>query len=213
MHVPWEIVVFCNSPLFIRCSFLEFLLLRSWFVLHFSFVRPLFVCEFLGVRSAFDCKSLDRKDFTELELSKNMTALVKAVGERLRNTFSAMPAEKADSTGGRPKGSVKADSQEAIAKEIGIPQRTISDAIAHTKAVEQYPALEPLPKTTAISITREAKKQPIAKFSFARFRKSPLHILCTFANSSAFNAESPSFDGENAPFQLYHLQSQNAPFQ
>lgn len=100
-------------------------------------------------------ENLDRKDFTELELSKNMSALAASVGERLRNDFQAGFAEKSGM--GRP---AKPDSQVAIAREIGVPQRTIGDAIAHVKAVEQYPVLEPLPKSTVIGITREAKKQP-----------------------------------------------------
>lgn len=100
-------------------------------------------------------ENLDRKDFTELELSKNMLHLVEAVKERQREEadFSVVPAKK--SSMGRPH---KPDSQEAVAKEIGVPQRTISDAYAHVSAVEQYPALQTLPKTTAINIARKAKQ-------------------------------------------------------
>ena len=99
-------------------------------------------------------ENLDRKDFTQLELSKNMVRLVEAVRERMldEDRFRAELAQ--NPLGGRPQ---KPDSLRAIARETGIPVKTIHDTTAHVAAVEQYPVLEELPKTTAIHIARQAK--------------------------------------------------------
>jgi len=115
-------------------------------------------------------ENLDRKDFTELELSKNMAALVEVVKERLRNEFRAetiqtqaenycpVPGQKLPI--GRPAGTGKPGSVRDVASEIGVPRQTVHDAVAHIEAVKKYPILQAVSKTAAIQIARNAKDKP-----------------------------------------------------
>lgn len=47
-----------------------------------------------------------------------------------------------------------------IAKEIGVPPKTLHDAKQHVKAVEEFPPLENLPKYQAIETAKELRKAP-----------------------------------------------------
>lgn len=100
-------------------------------------------------------ENIRRKDFTEYEISKNMTDLAKVVGERLTRESCIKMIQ--NPLGG-PK--IKADSMRAVAKEIGVPLATIQHSKEHVAAVETYPALEALPKMKAISIAKQANKLP-----------------------------------------------------
>jgi len=72
--------------------------------------------------------------------------------QEIRNSSKEfMPTLGKKSGRGRPE---KPDSQETIAKEIGIPRQTLQDAQAHVEAVNKYPKLEPLPKTQAIKTAK-----------------------------------------------------------
>lgn len=100
-------------------------------------------------------ENIRRKDFTEYEISKNMTDLARAVGERLARESCIKMIQ--NPLGG-PK--IKADSMRAVAKEIGVPLATIQHSKEHVAAVETYPTLESVPKMKAIAIAKQAEKLP-----------------------------------------------------
>jgi len=102
-------------------------------------------------------ENIRRKDFTEYEISKNMVALAKVVGERLTQQSDLCPSFGQNNSRGRP---AKTDGIRSVARELGLPRSTINDARAHVAAVEAYPFLEPLPKTKAIALAKQADKLP-----------------------------------------------------
>lgn len=114
-------------------------------------------------------ENLHRKDFSlsEYEKSKRLVELAELKAEELRKRPTdnqIMPTPGKKSGRGRPK---KTDSQEIIAREVGIPRQTLQDAYVHVKAVEQYPELKPLPKTHAIQIARQLNSLPELERSHA----------------------------------------------
>lgn len=100
-------------------------------------------------------ENLRRKDLTEYELSKNMVALAEVKAEKLRGGFWAEFAQNPQ--GGRP---VKPDSQARIAEAIGIPRKTLADAQAHIKAVDEFPELKTFPKMAAIEAAQKLRQMP-----------------------------------------------------
>jgi hypothetical protein len=101
-------------------------------------------------------ENLRRKDLTELEQSKSRRELAKRVGERLaRESFSKTILPKPQ--GGRPD---KPNSLPNIAKEMGVTKQTLINDDQHVAAVEQYPALEPIPKMQAIQTAKQLNALP-----------------------------------------------------
>lgn len=95
-----------------------------------------------------------RKALTEFEASKNLMDLAEAAKEVLRDEFLP-PGGKNPSEGGRPE---KPDSEAKVAERLGVPRQTINEAKQHVAAVEQFPALEGLPKKEAIRTAKQPDK-------------------------------------------------------
>lgn len=96
-----------------------------------------------------------RKALTELEASKNLSELVEATKDVLRDELPS-PSEGKESIGrGRPG---KPDSEEKVAERLGVSTGAISEARQHVAAVEQFPALESLPKKEAIRTAKDPDK-------------------------------------------------------
>ncbi|OME29386.1 ParB N-terminal domain-containing protein [Paenibacillus sp. FSL E2-0274] len=96
-----------------------------------------------------------RKALTELEASKNLSELVEATKDVLRDELPS-PSEGKESAGrGRPG---KPDSEEKVAERLGVSTGAISEARQHVAAVEQFPGLEALPKKEAIKTAKDPDK-------------------------------------------------------
>lgn len=106
-----------------------------------------------------------RKALTEFEASKNLAELAEAAKEVLREEFLP-PSSKNPSEGGRPE---KPDSESKVAERIGVPQQTINEAKRHVAAVEQFPALESLPKKEAIRTAKEPDKAELYQKAVKEF--------------------------------------------
>ncbi|MEK3718904.1 ParB N-terminal domain-containing protein [Paenibacillus sp. FSL R7-0333] len=106
-----------------------------------------------------------RKALTEFEASKNLAELAEAAKEVLREEFSP-PGSKNPGEGGRPE---KPDSEAKVAERIGVPQQTINEAKRHVAAVEQFPALESLPKKEAIRTAKEPDKAELYQKAVEEF--------------------------------------------
>lgn len=61
---------------------------------------------------------------------------------------------------GRPPGSTKPDSEQAVAEYIGVPRQTINDAKQHVAAVDAFPELAHHSKTDAIKIASSYRALP-----------------------------------------------------
>jgi hypothetical protein len=104
-----------------------------------------------------------RKDLTAYEYSRSVMFLVGAVAEALKQEpgeFSPTVGE--NSKGGRPS---KADSQRAIADRVGLPQQTLSDALQHVSAVEEFPDLKDAAMTVAIKTAKARRAAAKAETS------------------------------------------------
>lgn len=108
-----------------------------------------------------------RKALTELEASKNLAELAEAAGEVLKE--EGLPSlgdgnPKAET--GRPE---KPDSREKVAERLGVSTGAISEARQHVAAVEQFPALESLPKKEAIRTAKEPDKAELYQKAVEEF--------------------------------------------
>lgn len=109
-------------------------------------------------------ENIQRKDLTSLEKSKNLAELAVLKEQELKRNEYFSDSEKksrepncADSAHLNDPGRIGI---RTIAKEIGIPPKTLHDAKQHVKAVEEFPPLESFPKHEAIETARELRKAP-----------------------------------------------------
>jgi hypothetical protein len=122
-------------------------------------------------------ENLHRKDLTQLERDKTLLDLASAVKARLsRDGFPQSqpgPEEFSPPDGEKPTMGRRPlpDSQERVAKEIGVGQQRISDAQRHVQTVERYPELADKGLSRA-EVFRQAAEwdaiQPQRKRTFAR---------------------------------------------
>ncbi|MGE7614750.1 ParB N-terminal domain-containing protein [Paenibacillus sp. NPDC101420] len=97
-----------------------------------------------------------RKALTELEASKNLAELAEAAADVLKEEVLPSPSDgNAKPSSGRPE---KPDSREKVAERLGVSTGAISEARQYVAAVEQFPALETLPKKEAIRTAKEPEK-------------------------------------------------------
>lgn len=101
-------------------------------------------------------ENIQRKDLTALEKSKNLVELAEIKEKEFRAESAQNPTAIKNSSG-RP---AEVTSLRSVAKEIGIPPKTLHDAKQHVKAVEEFPPLENLPKHEAIETAKELRKAP-----------------------------------------------------
>lgn len=144
--------------------------------------RRLLACERIGLRE-IEAKVLEdisekelrileleenirRKDLTKLEQSKNLVELAELKEQELKEKEYFSESEK-KSNAIKPNCAESAHLNNpnrvgirTIAKEIGVPPKTLHDAKQHVKAVEEFPPLENLPKHEAIETAKELRKAP-----------------------------------------------------
>lgn len=104
-------------------------------------------------------ENIRRKDLTPLERSKNLVELAEIKEQEFRadsaqksNTIKPNCAESAHLNNPNRVGI------RTIAKEIGVPPKTLHDAKQHVKAVEEFPPLENLSKHAALETAKELRK-------------------------------------------------------
>lgn len=133
--------------------------------------RRLLACERLG-RTEIEVKMLSavsekelrileleenirRKDLTELEKSKNLVELAEIKEQELKKQNVRNNCAESAHLNDPNRVGIR-----TVAKEIGIPPKTLHDAKQHVKAVEEFPPLEGLPKYQAIETAKELRQAP-----------------------------------------------------
>lgn len=135
-----------------------------------------------------------RKALTEFEASKNLMETVNQAKEVLNEEFLP-PSGKNLPEGGRPE---KPDSEAKVAERLGIPRQTINEAKQHVAAVEQFPALESLPKKEAIKTAKEPEKAAQyeqAVKDFPQLRESKLPVDTTIRAAENLRNVTPEVAG------------------
>ncbi len=107
-------------------------------------------------------ENIRRKDLTEIEKSKNLVELAE-IKERELQESRESEIDTADN--GKCAESAHLNNPNkigvrTIAKEIGVPPKTLHDAKQHVTAVTEFPALEELPKYKAIETAKELRQSP-----------------------------------------------------
>lgn len=102
-------------------------------------------------------ENLRRKDLTEYEKSKNLVELAEVAKQQAREEFCPPGGQNKSQVNGRPK---EPSSINSVARMIGVPKQTISEAQQHVKAVDKYPELELVPKKEAIRESKEFDQAP-----------------------------------------------------
>lgn len=118
-------------------------------------------------------ENIRRKDLTELEKSKNLVELAEIKEQELKEKVKVLTDsvhsgnkeffsefEKNNCAESAHLNDPNKIGVRTIAKEIGIPPKTLHDAKQHVKAVEEFPPLENLPKYQAIETAKELRKAP-----------------------------------------------------
>jgi len=116
-------------------------------------------------------ENIQRKDLTEIEKSRNWVELANVVAEKQKEEFHKkdLRNENQDETYrpatgrnviGRPEGSRIPGSIKSVADEIGRPKQTLHADYQHVAAVEKYPVLADMPKSTAINMAAHLDNQP-----------------------------------------------------
>lgn len=100
-------------------------------------------------------ENIRRKDLTELEKSKNLVELAEIKEKELAEKELLSESNTNSKQVGRPKNPM---STKAIAEDMNIPRASLIDAKQHVKAVEEFPALEKLPKYQAMETAKELRK-------------------------------------------------------
>ena len=116
--------------------------------------RRLLACERIGK------KEIEAKDLTELEKSKNLVELAEIKEKELEEKEYFSEPGKNNCAESAHLNDPNRIGVRTIAKEIGIPPKTLHDAKQHVKAVEEFPPLENLPKYQAIETAKELRKAP-----------------------------------------------------
>ncbi|MBT9798239.1 ParB N-terminal domain-containing protein [Hungatella hathewayi] len=105
-------------------------------------------------------ENIRRKDLTELEKSKNLVELAEIKEKELEEKEYFSESGKNNCAESAHLNDPNRIGVRTIAKEIGIPPKTLHDAKQHVKAVEEFPPLENLPKYQAIETAKELRKAP-----------------------------------------------------
>ncbi|WP_373236892.1 ParB N-terminal domain-containing protein [Hungatella hathewayi] len=105
-------------------------------------------------------ENIRRKDLTELEKSKNLVELAEIKEKELEEKEYFSEPGKNNCAESAHLNDPNRIGVRTIAKEIGIPPKTLHDAKQHVKAVEEFPPLENLPKYQAIETAKELRKAP-----------------------------------------------------
>lgn len=100
-------------------------------------------------------ENIRRKDLTEMEKSKNLVELAEIKEKELKKQVNIKNCAESAHLNNPSRIGVR-----TVAKEIGIPPKTLHDAKQHVAAVEEFPPLENLPKYQAIQTAKELRKAP-----------------------------------------------------
>lgn len=126
-----------------------------------------------------------RKALTEFEASKNLMELANATKEVLREEFLLPSSNNSSEHAGRPQ---TPDSEEKVAERLGISRPALNEAKRHVAAVEQFPALEALPKKEAIKTAKDSEKaeqyqQAVKEFPQLKESKLPVEATIRAADN------------------------------
>jgi hypothetical protein len=97
-------------------------------------------------------ENLDRKDLTELELSRQVDVRAEATAEALREEEAGKLVYRGNQVSQRGP-APRPDSQKKVAAAMGMSQSTLNLAKQHVAAVEKYPELEGRSRYEAVATT------------------------------------------------------------